>query len=233
MEQIIDGALNIEEMLPMDLIKAHCKIDDLPGITNSQIELYRDAAMEAAEIYTRVKWFHRIKITEPIVSPRFRSIAQAAIARLTIELNYAPINGIVNIYGTGDTPLFWLNTIPIRPDRHHSHFSIVLPAGATKFELSNDLLFVSLNGCEENRHGMVQQQGARIEYIAGIKCEKDVPAGIKLGCLKFIAWSIENPGDQFVPMVIRQVGVTTVTNNPTVSSGAIDEWRKYKKIVAR
>ena len=47
--------LDYEKILPMDLIKAHCKIDDLPGITDMQLELYRDASFEAAETYTMVR----------------------------------------------------------------------------------------------------------------------------------------------------------------------------------
>lgn len=236
MEQIIPGALDKELILPMDLIKAHCKIDDTPGIITSQIELYRDAAMEAAEIYTQVRWFSRAKIEQEIVSPRFRGLSQAAGARQSVELEFMPLDGIVNVYGTGPTPLLWYESSPIRPDwgtYGQGFFSIKLPPDATRFEIQNDLLFIGVNGCDEfSRQGSVQQNSAKISYIAGVRCEKDVPAGIKVGCLKAIAWMIENPGDQFVPMVIRQVGVTTITNNPMVSSGALDDWRRYRKKIA-
>lgn len=236
MEQLSAAKLDVEAILPMDLIRAHCKVDDTPGILDSQLELYRDAAFEAAEMYTQVRWFSRVKITQEIVSPRFRGLAQAAIARTTVELTYRPMNGIVNVYGTGDSASFWVGGIPLIPERGMSYYSIHLPPDATSFEMSNDLMFMTTSNsiCDgSDRGGSIRQSGATVQYIAGTKSEKDVPAGVKLGCLKFIAWSIENPGDEFVPMVIRQIGVTTVTNNPIVSSGAIDEWRRYRKKIAR
>jgi hypothetical protein len=230
-------ALSLEQVLPLDLVKVHCKIDDLPGITNSQLELYRQAAFEAAELYTGRMWSTRKKIEQDIKSPRFRGISQAAIARIQVELDYIPVDGVVNIFGTADNPLFWLDGMQLPIMRQPMFQTILLPPGVQNFEMANDLMFFSFDaGRDCGMMGNVrpfEQQGARASYVAGPKSAKDVPAGVKLGCLKYIAWSVENPGDAFVPMVIRQVGVTTVSNDPAYSSGAIDEWRRHRRNIAR
>lgn len=234
-EQPLLEDLPLERILPMSLVRTHCKVDDLPGITEEQLVLYRQASFEAAELYTGRKWMGRTRIEQAIESPRFRGLSQAAIARIDIELDYMPVNGIVNVYGTGNQPLFWLDGM-VLPFMHQEYFhTIKLQPGVQRFELQNDVMFYSAGvtaNCVENDRSF-QQQGLKCVYVAGPKEEKEIPAGILLGCLKFIAWSIENPGDQFVPMVVRQVGVTTVSNDPAFSSGAIDQWRRYRRNVAR
>lgn len=237
MDIAFEGPLDLEKVLPLSLIKAHCKIDDLPGITDEQIELYREAACEAAEKYTAVRWFRRVKITQEVVSPKYRGLAQAAIARITVELDSTPVDGIVHVYGTADAPLFWFDGQTLPAVKQPIYQTIMLPPGATRFEMSNDLMFYSMSGsfnCNERENGgQIRQQGATVTYIAGIKDAKSIPAGVKLGCLKYIAWSIQNPGDEFIPMVIRQVGVTTISNDPVVSSGALDEWRRHRRSIAK
>lgn len=231
------GPLQLEEILPMDLIKAHCKIDDLPGITDMQLELYREAACEAAEKYTGVRWFRKVKITQAIESPKFCGLAQAAIARIMVQLETTPLDGIVNVYGTADSPLFWFDGMQIPATRQPLYQTIMLPPGVDHFEMQNDLMFYPMSGsvnCNERGNGgQIYQQGATCTYLAGTKSPKDIPAGVRLGCLKYIAWSVQNPGDEFIPMVVRQVGVTTVSNDPVVSSGALDEWRRHRKKIAK
>jgi hypothetical protein len=227
--------LPLEQILPLDLVKTHCKIDDLPGITNDQLSLYRQAAFEAAELYTGKKWIGKTKMVQEIKSPKFRNLAQAAIARIPVHLDYIPINGIVNIYGNGDKPLFWLDGLVLPVLNENTYHTIKLPPGSQEFQMNNNIMFFSagIAGNCSNPDVTFEQSFATATYIAGISSPSQVPAGIKLGCLKYIAWSIENPGDQFVPMVVRQVGVTTVSNDPAYSSGAIDEWRRHRRNVAR
>lgn len=228
--------LNLESILPLDVVKAHCKVDDLPGITDAQLELYRGASFEAAEKYTGRKFSSRVRMEQIIESPRFRGLAQAAIARIQVELDYLPVDGIVNIYGTADNPLFWLDGMALPIMRQPMFQTIMLPPGKRSFEMANDLMFFSFDAgrdCGLFPGRPFEQQGARASYVAGVKSPSEVPFGVKLGCLKYIAWSLENPGDAFVPMVIRQVGVTTVSNDPAVSSGAIDEWRRHRRDIAR
>lgn len=229
---------DIEALLPLSLVKTHCKIDDLPGITDEQLSLYRQAALEAAELYTGKKWIRRERIEQAIESPRFRTVAQAAIARIMVALDYLPINGVVNVYGTGNQPLYWLDGMQLPFMRQDYFTTIKLPPGVQEFEMQNDHMFYSAGvgagfcyGGEDDRS--FQQQGLKCVYVAGPPSLDKIPGGLKLGALKYIAWSIENPGDQFVPMVVRQVGVTTVSNDPAFSSGAIDEWRRLRRRIAR
>ena len=226
--------LSLEEILPLDIVKVHCKIDDLPGITNDQLELYRQAAFEAAERITGKRWSGRFRQEQAIQSPKFRSLAQIAIARLRVNLDYEPIDGIVNIYTRSNEPLFWLSGVQLPMQMSTEYRTIKLPPGEQSFEMSNNEMFMSPANmdCSEREFGF-QMAGATAIYLAGPKNAAAVPAGIKLGCLKYIAWSIANPGDQFVPMVVRQVGVTTVSNDPAFSSGAVDEWRRHRRKVAR
>jgi hypothetical protein len=228
---------DLEAVLPLSLVKTHCKIDDLPGITDDQLSLYRQAALEAAELYTGKKWIRRERIEQAIESPKFRTIAQAAIASVSVELDYVPLNGVVNIYGTGNQPLYWLDGMQLPFMRQDQFTTIKLPPGVQEFQLQNDYMFYS-SGVTANCYGgqgdtQYQQQGLKAVYVAGPPSPEKIPGGLKLGALKYIAWSIENPGDQFVPMVVRQVGVTTVSNDPAFSSGAIDEWRRLRRRIAR
>lgn len=226
--------LGLEEILSLDLIKIHCKIDDLPGITNEQLELYRQSAFEAAERITGKKWSTRTREEQEIKSPKFRSIAQVAIARISVTLDYEPLRGIVNIYSRSDQPLFWLSGIQLPMQLSSGYATIKLPPHSQSFEMSNNEMFMSPGNmdCSE-REVRFEMVGSKAVYVAGPETPDAIPAGIKLGCLKYIAWSVANPGDQFVPMVVRQVGVTTVSNDPAYSSGAVDEWRRHRRTVAR
>lgn len=225
--------IDIESILPMDLVRIHCKVDDLPGITDEQLQLYRGASLEAAELYTAKKWVRKERMEQELPSPRFRTVAQAAIARIRVELDYLPINGIVNIYGTGNQPIYWLDGMILPFMRQQGFTTIKLNPGVQSFEMQNDMMFFSGGvspSCFQNDRSF-QQQGMKAVYVAGPP--ERIPRGILLGCLKYIAWSIENPGDQFNPMVVRQVGITTVSNDPAFSSGAIDEWRRHRRNVAK
>lgn len=227
--------ISAEDILPMSLVRDHCRLDDLPGITVKMLELYRKSSFEAAEKYTMRKWFARERIEQAIESPKFRGLAQAAIARIDVNLDYIPIDGIVNIHGTGNQPTYWLDGMVLPFMRHQYFQTIKLQPGVSRFEMQNDIMFYSAGispNCIENDR-QFQQQGLKCVYVAGVRDINAIPAGVLLGCLKYIAWTIENPGDQFVPMVVRQVGVTTVSNDPAFSSGAIDEWRRHRRVVAR
>lgn len=43
---------DLEELLPLALIRTHTKTDDVPHVTDEQLSLYRSASFEAAEKYT-------------------------------------------------------------------------------------------------------------------------------------------------------------------------------------
>ena len=41
--------LDWSERLSIDMIRTHTKTDDVPAVTDAQLKMYRDAAIEAAE----------------------------------------------------------------------------------------------------------------------------------------------------------------------------------------
>jgi hypothetical protein len=56
--------------LSIEAIRSHTKTDDIPGVTEQQLILYRAAAIEAAERYTGLLLAGSRTITEPIQGPR-------------------------------------------------------------------------------------------------------------------------------------------------------------------
>jgi hypothetical protein len=69
-------------------------------------------------------------------------------------------------------------------------------------------------------------------YRAGFKSPDDVPAGVVIGCLQFIAWIIEHPGDELLTQRNRKdnstkVGGVSGNNNIAMVSGALEAWRMY------
>lgn len=72
--------------------------------------------------------------------------------------------------------------------------------------------------------------GVQLMYKTGALCPSDIPAGIKLGILKYIAWSVKNPGDDLITVKQTssvQVSGITGTNDVAYASGAIELWKQY------
>jgi hypothetical protein len=74
------------------------------------------------------------------------------------------------------------------------------------------------------------RNGLVASYRTGFKCPADVPAGIVLGCLLYIAWTVEHPGDELLTQRNRtdlsSLG-SQGSNNIARVSGAIELWRSY------
>ena len=58
--------LDWSERLSIDMIRQHTKTDDVPAVTDDQLKLYRDAAIEAAEMYTGLLLSCQKSVVEPI-----------------------------------------------------------------------------------------------------------------------------------------------------------------------
>jgi len=70
----------------------------------------------------------------------------------------------------------------------------------------------------------------RVMYLAGYRCLNDVPKGIILGVLKYVAWCVENPGDVLKTVDDRNRAPSQFlqgTNNAVWASGALELWRTY------
>ena len=56
--------------LSIDIIRQHTKTDDIPGVTDEQLSLYRAASLEAAECYTGMLLSGQRTVTEPMKAAR-------------------------------------------------------------------------------------------------------------------------------------------------------------------
>lgn len=207
-----DNTFNLEEMLPLDEVRVHTKTDDIPSVTDAQLALYRRAALESAEQYTGYVFSGIRTIQQPLS----RIISKRDVARgyFTEELEHPVSNGIIHTYGAG-------------PARQYP-----VKAGATKVRIpvTSIALDVSSACCAGACDGDLANPGMTIMYQTGFKNICDVPAGIKLGMLKFIAWCITHPGDEITAVRNRTITRSSLvdgTNNIAWASGAIELWRQY------
>jgi hypothetical protein len=90
--------------------------------------------------------------------------------------------------------------------------------------------YLDLSNCC-NPCSPMMNDGLVAMYKAGYPSIADVPGGIVLGILQFLAWIVEHPGDELLTMRNRLdarggAGVYG-TNNIAMASGAIETWRIY------
>ena len=172
--------------LSMETIRQHTKTDDVPSITNEQLELYRSSALEAAELFTGLLLAGQRTVTESIQGP---SSVRPGKITYRHQLKFPSADGFVYLYGgshPADNRAFqvapgsrWIN-VPIRSG------------------------MVDLSNCCDPCSSHHLNRGMMAAYKAGYKCVEDVPAGIVLGCLQYIAWVVEHPGDELLTQ--RKIG---------------------------
>lgn len=205
-----DIILDLEKVLPLALIREHTKTDDTPSVTDTQLTLYRSASFEACELYTGMVFSQARVIREPVASHNnnrgFRRVR-------SMRLRYAPVDDIAYMYGGG-----MLQSTPIR----------VTP-GVRKITLPIVQEALDASSCCRPCSAGGENFGMSIMYRTGIASEDSIPALVKVGCLKYIAWAVENPGD--VLQSVRGKDSTQGsgimgTNNGTWASGALEEWRQ-------
>jgi len=200
------------EQLSIELIRQHTKTDDVPGVSDEMLELYRRAAVEAAQHYTGAMLTGQVIVTEPIEGP-----ARPKPGKLTYkhQLKYPVADGMVHLYGSVNVQ--GNRVVRITPNTR----TVKVPIATGFIDLSN-----CCDPCSSH-HLNAEMMAA---YKAGYGCPADVPAGIVLGMLQFIAWIIEHPGDQLLMMRNREDSSTKGimgTNNIALASGALETWRQY------
>jgi hypothetical protein len=201
-----------EAVLPLEVIREHTKTDDTPTVTDRQIELYRKTSFEQAELYTGRIIFGHAKIMEPIRIDGEKELDRHKPRRtMRYKLAFSPNEKYVLVGGRGGSP----QNVPI--DRNTRKIDI--PATCFTFDLGNCCAGNGLN------------MDAVATYSTGYKNKDDIPSTILYGCLKFIAWAVNNPGDELLT-VRNRLGTTETgligTNNGAWASGAIEHWRTYK-----
>lgn len=204
-------ALDWDVALPLDLIRQHTKTDDIPQVTDEQLKLYRRAAVEAAEKYTGLLLSKQITVTEPIAGPR-----RPRPGKMTYKhtLMYPVADGIVYVYGgwTAD------ENRAFRVPKNTRTIHIPIRTG-----------FLDLSNCCDpcSQHSINGELMAF--YKAGFGCAEEVPATVILGCLQFLAWTVEHPGDELLTqrnsLGQRETGAFG-SNNIALVSGALETWRQ-------
>ncbi len=204
--------LDWSERLGIDLIRQHTKTDDVPGVTDPQLELYRAAAIEAAEMYTGLLLSCQKSITEPVDGPRSVRPGKTTYKH---RLQYPSADGIIYLYG-GNSP--------------DDNRKFMVKPGSRTIHIPIRTGVLDLTNCCDPCSSHSINGGMMAVYRAGFKDASAVPAGVVLGCLQFLAWVIEHPGDELLTqrnrLEARSVGVSG-SNNIAMVSGALETWRTY------
>lgn len=211
-----------DEIVSLDLIRTHTKTDDVVSVTDEQLSLYRAAAVEAAEQYTGMLLKEQRRVIEPVRLPdlpgsvwstTYRSRPRATKHRL----GFPCADGRVWMYGGRDADS---RLIRITPGARE----IVFQPGELP---ANDAAC-----CGPCGPGLIGHD-VKVIYLAGFMDVDAIPAGVKVGILKFIAWSVENPGDVMRTVdgaLARNDTVLKGSNNVALASGALEMWRQYARI---
>lgn len=218
---------DFEKIVPLQMIREHTNTDDVPHVSDALLSVYRRASLEAAQQYTGLLLTGRETITEDVNVPNpfgsrremmhwarggYDYSGPTSAKPFQFTAKYAFAQNFAIFWGTQGSQR---HRIEVTPGTRLA----MLPA--TNVDI--------LSRCCDPWH----QPGPEINkimYVAGFADECAIPAGIALGCLKYIAHVIENAGD--VPMVTTAQGNSGPSNtllnqasNPALASGAIDIWR--------
>jgi hypothetical protein len=210
--QLEGKKIDLESLLSLAAIRQHTKIDDVPHVTDEQLTLYRKAAFEVCEKYTgRIFCEHKV-IVEDVSTGRSKRWRPTYKHRL----RHASADGVIYLYGSAYGMAD--RTFNLSPGTQE--ITIEVMGGA-----------YDAAGCCGGPHSSREVSwGMKVMYRAGIASAADVPAGIILGVLKFIAWCIQNPGDEIMTVRNREnkgeQGIIG-TNNGAWASGAIEQWRIF------
>jgi hypothetical protein len=199
---------DFDEILPIALIRAHTKTDDVETISDAQLLLYRQGAIEAAEAYTGLLLQKQRLITDEIDNPPYMA--------------------------GRDEPWFWHRTEYAFAESFgwYYGFSARVPVNVrVKIGARRAKLPIVANafghGCCNPE--LSTGESGRFMYLAGFSCVSDLPSAFTIGCLKYIAHLVENPGDIVVATTAskRPASGLTVSDpaNPVIASGAAEMWR--------
>lgn len=207
---------DLEAILPRDLIRQHCKIDDVIRVPNALLDVYRNAAFEAAENYTGLLFREIRVIQQSAANARDLTAGHKWKDSFKLRLDYPTADGLLYLYGGKHT----LEVITIR----------VTP-GDTEVRIPINHYALDMTPCCGDPCGKQPANFDRmVMYKAGYSCEQDVPACIVMGVLKYIAFVVENPGgDSLTNPNMSSVNPQTSRNNAAWMSGAIEEWRVCMK----
>jgi hypothetical protein len=207
--------LDWDARLSLDMIRNHTKTDDVPGVTDDQLRLYRQAAVEAAEFYSGLMLSCQKTVTESIAGPRHPRPGKVTYRH---RLQYPVANGIVYLYG-GNSP--------------NDNKMFRVPTGTRTIQVPIRSDYYDVSNCCDPCSTWNLNGGMMASYLAGFKSPDEVPAGIVFGCLQYLAWVVEHPGDE----LMGQRGAISTSgggaggiigsNNVPMISGALETWRQF------
>lgn len=211
--------VDLEAVLPISLIRTHCKIDDVLSVTDDQLVLYREHAAKEAEDFTGRLWFQYARVTQDYPMKAYSTFRQ--VPRIhKVSLTYEPANDFVE-FSKGSVMRLQAN--------YTRSTEVIIPSDFVNIDIND-----CCNPCAQSAYS---QQYPMVTYDAGNHDAKAIPAGIKVGMLKVIAWLTANPGDVYNPVISPSgkmagtgSGGTIGTNNAAFASGASDEWRHYRRL---
>lgn len=209
----VETALDWSGRLSIDMIRQHTKTDDIPGVTDDQLLIYRAAAVEAAEAYTSMLLSCQRMVTQSAEGPPMSRYGRTTYK---IRLRYPVADGIVYFYGGKFGNDNATIRVPIGTRK------LTLPVRYGMLDLSN-----CCDPCAQRGSGNVND-GMMVMYKAGFKSANEVPNLVVLGCLQYIAWVIEHPGDEILTVRNRRDARSEGaqgTNNIAIASGALESWR--------
>lgn len=195
--------------LSLDAIRDHTKTSDVIGVTDEQLRLYREAAIEAAEQYTGLYLAGIKTVTEPIEGP---SSARPGRANYTFRLQHPVADGVVYLYGGSGS--------------ENGVFHV--PVGTRKVKVPIRTGFIDTSNCCNPCSSHHLNAGMWAAYKAGFASPEEIPALVILGCMQFIAWVVEHPGDEILTVRNRRDARSEGaqgTNSIVLASGAMESWR--------
>jgi hypothetical protein len=171
--------MDYEALLPISLIRSHTKTDDVPSVTDELLDLYREAAFEAAKIYAGFE-----------LSPdgyTTQTVPKSDAVNLYIRLKRPAVDGVV-VVEDGST----VSVANVAPGSQELRLNLLPSIFDAVDGWSGPKSFTS-NCCGTQVD--LGTDALTIRYKSHDGSPLKVPSGIKMGLLQYIAWAIENPGD--------------------------------------
>lgn len=200
-------------ILPDQLVWDHTKTDEV-SLPVNLLNMYRNAAFEAAERYTGMLFREQRVVTQDVADTRDLTAGHRWKSHYTVKLKYPTVDGVVYLYG----------------DNKHAMRVQELSAvpGSNTIKVPHNHFALDMTPCCGDPCGKRPGNfGMRLMYRAGFNCEDDIPECVKMGALKYIAWVQANPGSDDTGRDGSYQGNVTQAggNNASWKSGAIEEWR--------
>jgi hypothetical protein len=195
------------------MIRQHTKTEDVPGVTDDQLMLYRSAAIEAAELYTGMLLSGQKNIIEPVQGPS--QVRRPGHYHYIHRLRYPTADQYAYLFGS-----------PWPTD----NMTFMVPVGTRTIKIPVRTGYVDTHNCCDPCSEHHLNAGMQLSYRAGFTSPDQVPSGVIIGILQFIAWVVQHPGDELLTMRNTEqarTGGVGGTNNIAMASGALESWRLY------